>query len=136
MGNGRPRCPADSSAIAPAHINSESTMTGGASCGVRNGASGTIPLPMSRKQTPTHGTRSPGGNGPAKPPCPRAQSRREHAQRGQFRRHAALDIRIGDKVFHEKFGNGTVKAQEGNKLEIEFDSGGFKRVLDSFVKRI
>ena len=29
---------------------------------------------------------------------------------------------------------GTVVEQEGNKLEIEFENGGHKRVLDSFVK--
>jgi DNA helicase-2/ATP-dependent DNA helicase PcrA len=40
----------------------------------------------------------------------------------------------GTRVFHEKFGYGTVVEQEGNKLEIEFENGGHKRVLDSFVK--
>ena len=44
------------------------------------------------------------------------------------------DIALGARVFHEKFGYGTVTAQEGNKLEIEFESAGAKRVIDSFVK--
>jgi hypothetical protein len=38
------------------------------------------------------------------------------------------------RVFHDKFGYGTVTAQEGNKLEIEFETAGPKRVIDSFVK--
>ena len=38
------------------------------------------------------------------------------------------------RVFHEKFGYGAVVAQEGNKLEIEFEVAGRKRVIDSFVK--
>ena len=44
------------------------------------------------------------------------------------------DIAIGARVFHEKFGYGTVTDQEGNKLEIEFEHSGTKRVIDSFVK--
>jgi DNA helicase-2/ATP-dependent DNA helicase PcrA len=38
-------------------------------------------------------------------------------------------------VFHKKFGHGTVVATDGPKLTIEFDDGGVKRVLDSFVVR-
>ncbi|RCW86086.1 Rep family ATP-dependent DNA helicase [Phyllobacterium bourgognense] len=43
---------------------------------------------------------------------------------------------VGDRVFHIKFGNGNVSAIEGNKLTIDFDKAGQKRVLDSFVKGI
>ncbi len=46
---------------------------------------------------------------------------------------ARTDLRVGDRVFHEKFGMGTVKGQDGNKLEIDFDQAGSKMVLDSFV---
>jgi DNA helicase II / ATP-dependent DNA helicase PcrA len=41
----------------------------------------------------------------------------------------------GERVFHEKFGNGTVTAVDGNKLTIDFDKAGEKRVLGSFVGR-
>ncbi len=44
------------------------------------------------------------------------------------------DIAIGARVFHDKFGYGEVMGQEGNKLEIEFDKAGTKRVIDSFVQ--
>lgn len=40
---------------------------------------------------------------------------------------------VGDRVFHQKFGNGDVAAVEGNKLTVDFDKAGRKRVLDSFV---
>ncbi|WP_287114531.1 hypothetical protein [Mesorhizobium sp.] len=40
---------------------------------------------------------------------------------------------VGDRVFHQKFGNGNVSAIEGNKLTIDFDKAGQKRVLDGFV---
>ncbi len=42
---------------------------------------------------------------------------------------------IGDRVFHQKFGNGNVVQVEGNKLTIAFDRAGEKKVVDSFVER-
>ncbi|WLS04722.1 ATP-dependent helicase [Shinella oryzae] len=42
---------------------------------------------------------------------------------------------IGDRVFHLKFGNGNVASIEGNKLTIDFDRAGQKRVLDGFVQK-
>jgi DNA helicase-2/ATP-dependent DNA helicase PcrA len=42
----------------------------------------------------------------------------------------------GDRVFHQKFGNGNVVAVDGNKLTIAFDRAGEKRVVDSFVERV
>ena len=42
----------------------------------------------------------------------------------------------GDRVFHQKFGNGNVTAVDGNKLTIHFDKAGEKRVVDSFVERV
>jgi len=44
------------------------------------------------------------------------------------------DLAIGARVFHNKFGGGIVKGQDGNKLEIDFDHAGVKMVLDSFVQ--
>jgi DNA helicase-2/ATP-dependent DNA helicase PcrA len=43
------------------------------------------------------------------------------------------DLAVGQRVFHGKFGYGRIEAIEGNKLEIEFEKAGRKRVLDSFV---
>ena len=40
----------------------------------------------------------------------------------------------GDRVFHQKFGPGTVVAVDGNKLTVDFDKAGQKRVVDSFVE--
>jgi len=39
----------------------------------------------------------------------------------------------GDRVFHQKFGYGAVKAVDGHKVEIEFDKAGTKRVIDAFL---
>jgi len=43
---------------------------------------------------------------------------------------------VGERVFHQKFGNGNVTAVDGNKLTILFDKAGEKRVVDSFVERV
>ncbi len=43
---------------------------------------------------------------------------------------------VGERVFHQKFGNGNVTAVDGNKLTIKFDKAGEKRVVDSFVERM
>jgi DNA helicase II / ATP-dependent DNA helicase PcrA len=45
-------------------------------------------------------------------------------------------FRIGDRVFHQKFGNGRVAHVEGNKLTIDFDRAGEKKVVDSFVQKV
>ncbi|MHA7968671.1 ATP-dependent helicase [Rhizobium sp. CAU 1783] len=43
---------------------------------------------------------------------------------------------VGDRVFHIKFGNGNIASIEGNKLTIDFDRAGEKRVLDGFVEKV
>jgi DNA helicase II / ATP-dependent DNA helicase PcrA len=42
---------------------------------------------------------------------------------------------IGDRVFHQKFGYGTVRRVEDNRLEINFEHAGEKKVMDAFVER-
>jgi DNA helicase II / ATP-dependent DNA helicase PcrA len=44
-------------------------------------------------------------------------------------------IPVGARVFHQKFGYGTVRAAEDDRLDIAFDKAGEKRVLDRFVER-
>ncbi len=42
----------------------------------------------------------------------------------------------GDRVAHQKFGEGTVAHVEGEKLTIDFDVGDTKRVVASFVEKV
>ncbi|MDA4846457.1 ATP-dependent helicase [Hoeflea poritis] len=42
---------------------------------------------------------------------------------------------VGDRVFHLKFGNGNIASIDGNKLTIDFDKAGQKRVLDNYVEK-
>ncbi|WP_374570750.1 UvrD-helicase domain-containing protein [Phenylobacterium sp. J426] len=48
---------------------------------------------------------------------------------------ANSDYSRGDRVFHIKFGYGTVRGIEGNKLTVNFDKAGEKKVIDSFVEK-
>ncbi|MEO1066563.1 MAG: UvrD-helicase domain-containing protein [Pseudomonadota bacterium] len=45
------------------------------------------------------------------------------------------DFSVGDRVFHLKFGYGAISSIDGNKLTVDFEKAGQKRVLDSFVER-
>jgi len=42
---------------------------------------------------------------------------------------------VGDRVFHQKFGYGRVRSVEDNKLAIDFEHAGDKKVMDAFVER-
>jgi len=43
-------------------------------------------------------------------------------------------LNVGDRVFHEKFGTGTIRRIDHDKLEIAFDKAGVKKVLEGFVR--
>jgi DNA helicase-2/ATP-dependent DNA helicase PcrA len=47
---------------------------------------------------------------------------------------AQASYQRGDRVFHDKFGYGTVTAVDDDRLEITFDKADTKRVLASFVR--
>jgi hypothetical protein len=67
---------------------------------------------------------------------PHSAPRREpQSTRTDFRKPPASVYNIGDRVVHKKFGSGTVTDVDGDKLTIAFDSGGKKRLIDSFVDR-
>ncbi|SEG08116.1 ATP-dependent helicase [Bosea lathyri] len=48
---------------------------------------------------------------------------------------ASSAYNTGARVFHVKFGPGSVASVDGNKLTVDFDKAGRKMVLDSFVQR-
>ncbi|PQZ82772.1 MULTISPECIES: ATP-dependent helicase [unclassified Brevundimonas] len=48
---------------------------------------------------------------------------------------SSSDWSRGDRVFHQKFGYGAVRAVEGNKLVVAFDKAGEKKVIDTFVEK-
>jgi len=42
-------------------------------------------------------------------------------------------FKVGIRVFHQKFGYGRITSLDGDKLEIDFEKAGPKRVMASFV---
>ena len=48
-------------------------------------------------------------------------------------RRSGGSYHAGARVFHQKFGYGQVVAVDGDKLDIEFDKAGPKKVMASFV---
>ena len=47
----------------------------------------------------------------------------------------AETIPVGARVFHQKFGYGTVTSADSDRLDVAFDKAGDKRVLDRFVEK-
>ena len=71
----------------------------------------------------------------------RLQARAGHYGTSQPResRHAAIDLEavssftVGDRVFHQKFGYGAILGIEGDKLTVDFEKAGEKKVVARFV---
>jgi DNA helicase-2/ATP-dependent DNA helicase PcrA len=71
----------------------------------------------------------------AQPPLRTARTIEGHAFEVAPRPRPSVPFLEQDRVFHQKFGYGTVTAIDGEKLEIAFDQAGLKKVMDSFVVR-
>ena len=114
------------------HTDSESTLTGGASLWRANWSEREDPFAHVGRGT---------GRGPGWQRAASAgQFVREPARIVEVRQSAVSmaakgreDLAIGLRIFHQKFGYGAIAQIEGNRLEIDFDMAGRKRVLDSFV---
>ena len=118
------------------HIQVETTMTGGASLWRANWQEQEDPFAHVSSARPDRSqSRGPGwqralSTGYDTVPKRLAEPGRSAAS---FAAKPRTDVAIGARVFHDKFGYGEVVGQEGNKLEIEFETSGRKRVIDSFV---
>ena len=119
------------------HIESETTLTGGKSLWQANWSESEDPFAHVTQNRPDRSSaRGPGWQRALATGYDTKQSRVKESTRSaaSFAAKPRTDIEIGARVFHDKFGYGEVMGQEGNKLEIEFDKSGTKRVIDSFVK--
>ena len=56
------------------------------------------------------------------------------AERVTARPEPAHPFVAGQRVFHQKFGYGAVRAVDGDRLEIDFEKAGAKTVIHSFVQ--
>jgi len=64
---------------------------------------------------------------------PQSTTVEARAEKVSFSTKSTTDYAIGERVFHQKFGYGQIEDIDGNKLDINFDKAGTKKVLDSFV---
>jgi DNA helicase II / ATP-dependent DNA helicase PcrA len=130
--------------LPPEHIEAETSMSGGESLWranwsehadpFANVARGTGRGPGWQRAAGTLDVKSPGGGWAARTftrePARVVESRAPSVSLGNKGRS---DLSVGQRVFHQKFGYGEIAEIEGNKLEIDFDQAGRKRVMDSFV---
>ncbi|MDE1468395.1 ATP-dependent helicase [Aurantiacibacter sp. D1-12] len=118
------------------HVAVETTMSGGRSLWQANWSESEDPFAhVSQSRPDRSGARGPGWQRALASGYETKQKRVKESTRSaaSFAAKPRTDITVGDRVFHEKFGYGEVMGQEGNKLVIEFDHAGEKRVIDSFV---
>ncbi len=115
------------------HIETETTLTGGASLWQANWSDRADPFADVARGTgrgPGWSRAASGATGFTTQPARIVEARGPAISLGNKGRG---DVALGQRVFHTKFGYGVIAEIEGNKLEIDFESAGRKRVLDSFV---
>jgi DNA helicase-2/ATP-dependent DNA helicase PcrA len=122
------------------HIDSESTMSGGESLWRAQWSEHSDPFAHVAANRPDRAQqRGPGWQrassmavtAPVWERQPRVAEARAPA--ASYAAKPRADLELGMRVFHQKFGYGTIAEIEGNKLEIDFEQAGRKRVMDSFV---
>jgi DNA helicase-2/ATP-dependent DNA helicase PcrA len=120
-----------------AHIDEETTMTGGESLWRAQWSERADPFAhLGPAQSMRASTRGPGWQRASRDGRYSAEPQRvieARASAVSLGNKGRDDLSLGQRVFHGKFGYGTIAAIEGNKLEIDFEHSGRKRVLDSFV---
>ncbi len=123
--------------IPPANVDVETTLSGGASMWKAQWSEREDPFAHLARDRPERSAgRGPGWQRASSSQFDAAPRRIAESTRSaaSFAAKPRSDVSVGARVFHEKFGYGVITAQEGNKLEIEFETAGAKRVIDSFVK--
>ncbi|HEV2865052.1 MAG TPA: UvrD-helicase domain-containing protein [Allosphingosinicella sp.] len=114
------------------HLDQETTMSGGESLWRANWSERADPFAdVARRTGRGPGWQRAAASGAFERTPPRVIEARASAV--SFGNPGRSDIAVGQRVFHSKFGYGEVAEVEGNKLEIDFEHAGRKRVLDSFV---
>ncbi len=123
--------------IPPEHVDSENSFGGGQSLWRANWSAQGDPFAHVAERQPARTmTRGPAWQRAKaqSSTITRAPAPSERGPAASVGAKARADLAIGMRVFHEKFGYGDITDIDGNKLEVEFEQAGSKRVLDSFVK--
>ena len=123
--------------IPPEHVESENSFGGGQSLWRANWSAQGDPFAHVAERSPARTmTRGPAWQRAvaASSTITRAPAPSEGAPAASVGAKRRSDLAIGLRVFHEKFGYGTIADIDGNKLEVAFEQAGSKRVLDSFIR--
>ncbi|MCA0207538.1 MAG: UvrD-helicase domain-containing protein [Proteobacteria bacterium] len=127
--------------IPPEHVDSENSFGGGQSLWRANWSAQGDPFAHVAANTSGRQSARTMTRGPAwqravagSSTITRAPAPSEKGPAASVGAKARADLTIGMRVFHEKFGYGEIIDIDGNKLEVEFEQAGSKRVLDSFIK--
>ncbi len=64
------------------------------------------------------------------------KARKSHKFERMVQSESGELLTCGDRIFHNKFGYGKIVNIDGHKLDIEFEQGDTKRVMDSFVEKV
>jgi DNA helicase-2/ATP-dependent DNA helicase PcrA len=118
------------------HIDSETTMSGGESLWRAQWSEHSDPFAhVARAEHRGPGWQRASATSSVTAPLWQRQPRvgEARAPAASFAAKPRADLELGMRVFHQKFGYGTIAEIEGNKLEIDFEQAGRKRVMDSFV---
>ena len=123
--------------IPPEHVASENSFGGGQSLWRANWSAQGDPFAHVAERQPARTmTRGPAWQRAVaqSSTVTRAPAPSERAPAASVGAKPRADLAIGMRVFHEKFGYGEIIDIDGNKLEVEFEQAGAKRVLDGFVR--
>jgi len=103
------------------------------SSGLYNSMSGGAPSQLEERAHRADAYNSPGWKRMAAQGRLRAKSPPNEGRNVVIDLEAVSAFTVGDRVFHTKFGYGTIMGIEGDKLDIEFDKAGSKKVVAKFV---
>jgi DNA helicase-2/ATP-dependent DNA helicase PcrA len=123
--------------IPPEHVTSENSFGGGQSLWRANWSAQSDPFAHVADRNPARTmTRGPAWQRAAaqSSTITRAPAPSERGPAASVGAKPRSDLAIGMRVFHEKFGYGEIVDIDGNKLDVEFDQAGSKKVLDGFVR--
>ncbi len=123
--------------IPPEHVTSENSFGGGQSLWRANWSAQGDPFAHVATSNPARTmTRGPAWQRAAaqSSTITRAPAPSERGPAASVGAKPRSDLAVGMRVFHEKFGYGEIIDIDGNKLDVEFDQAGSKKVLDGFVR--
>ncbi|MBL0915338.1 MAG: UvrD-helicase domain-containing protein [Sphingopyxis sp.] len=123
--------------IPPEHVDSENSFGGGQSLWRANWSAQGDPFAHVAERQPSRTmTRGPAWQRAVaqSSTVTRAPAPSERGPAASVGAKPRSDLAIGMRVFHEKFGYGEIIDIDGNKLDVEFDQAGSKKVLDGFVR--